>query len=74
VFGKERDLLRDIWKGTREGELEEAISKVVKELKATSSRTFRSAKWNLYQDVLYFRGKIYVPEYLDLRRRIMSLV
>jgi hypothetical protein len=73
VFGEERDLLRDIRKGIREGEPEEAISKVVKELKASSARTVRSAEWNIDQDVLYFRGKIYVPEYLDLRRRIVSL-
>jgi Integrase zinc binding domain len=66
-------LLRDIRKGIRETEPEDAISKAVKELKATSSRTVRSAEWGLDQGVLYFRGKIYVPEYLDLRRRIVSL-
>ena len=73
TFGEERNLLRDIWRGTKEGDQEEAIAKVVKELKNTHSRTVRSAEWNLEQDILYFRGKIYVPEYLDLRRRIVSL-
>jgi hypothetical protein len=73
VFGEEQDLLRDIRKGIREVEPEDPISKVVKELKTTSSRTVRSAEWGLDQGVLYFRGKIYVPEHLDLRRRIVSL-
>ena len=73
TFGEERNLLRDIRKGTKEGDREEAIAKVVKELRNTHSRTIRSAEWKLEQDVLYFRGKIYVPEYLDLRRRIVSL-
>jgi hypothetical protein len=73
VTGEERDLLRDIQKGTREGDQEDAITKVVKELKNTRSRTVRTSEWKLEQDLLYFRGKIYVPEYLDLRRRIVSL-
>jgi hypothetical protein len=48
---------------------------VVKDLKATQSRSVRSAEWNLTDGVLYFRGKIYVPDsdYLDLRRQIVSL-
>ena len=37
LFGEERELLKDIHKGTREGDHEEAVAKVVKELKATRS-------------------------------------
>ena len=73
VSGEEQDLLRDIRRGIREAEAEDALSKVVKELKTTSSCTVRSAEWRLEQDVLYFQGKIYVPDYVDLRRRIISL-
>ena len=39
VTGEERNILRDIQKGTRDGEPEEAIAKVVKDLKATHSWT-----------------------------------
>ena len=73
VIGEEWDILRDISKGTRDGELEEAIAKVVKDLKATHSQTIWSAEWTLTDHILYFRGKAYVPDYLDLRRHITSL-
>jgi transposase InsO family protein len=73
VVGEERDIFKDIRRGTRDGEKEEAIAKVVKELKATRSRTVRSAEWSLTDDVLYFRGKAYVPDCFDLRRRIVAL-
>ena len=62
VIGEERNILRDIRKGTRDGEPEEAIAKVVKDLKATRSRTIRSAEWTLTDHVLYFRGNAYVPD------------
>ena len=35
AVGEERDIMRDIWKGTRDGEHEESIAKSVKELKST---------------------------------------
>ena len=73
VIGEEQNILRDIRKGTRDREPEEAIVKVVKDLKATRSRTVRSVEWTLLDHVLYFRGKTYVPDHLDLRRRITSL-
>ena len=73
VIREERDILRDIRKGTRDGEPEEAIAKVVKDLKATHSQTVQSAEWTLIDHVLYFRGKTYVPDHLNLRRRITSL-
>jgi transposase InsO family protein len=73
AVGEERDLLRDVRRSTRDGEHEEAIAKAVKELKATHSRSVRSAEWALVDEILYFRGKVYVPDSLDLRRRIVSL-
>jgi hypothetical protein len=73
AVGEERDILKDVRKGTRDDEHEEAIAKVVKELKTTHNRLVRSAEWNLTGGLLYFRGKIYVPDSFDLRRRIVSL-
>jgi hypothetical protein len=69
VVGEERDILRDVRIATRDGEPEEAIAKAVKELKATRSRTVHLAEWTSVNGVLHFRGKIYVPDLLDLRRR-----
>ena len=42
VVGEEQDIFRDIQKGTRDGEPEEALAKVVKELKTTQSHSVHS--------------------------------
>ena len=60
LFGEERELLRDIHKGTGEGDHKEAVTKVAKELKATWSCSVRAAEWTIVDGVLYFQGKIYV--------------
>jgi transposase InsO family protein len=73
LIGEERDIFRDIRKGTRDGEKEEAVAKVVKELLASNSRLVRAAEWSLTNGVLQFRGKAYVPDYADLWRRIVAL-
>ena len=73
VFGEERDILRDIRRSVRDEVPEESISKAVKELKAGKTRTVKTAEWTLFDGILSFRGKTYVPDYLDLRRRIVSL-
>ena len=62
VIGEERNILRDIRKGTRDAEPEEAMAKVVKDLKATRFWTVQSVEWTLIDHVLYFRGKTYVPD------------
>ena len=54
VIREEQNIFRDIRKGTRDGEPEEAIAKVMKDLKATHSQTIRSAEWSLTDHVLYF--------------------
>src|SRR5882762_2987848 len=71
VVGEERDILKDIRKGTRDGEKEEAVAKVVKELKATRSRSVLSAEWSIADGILYFRGKADIPDTSDLCRRIV---
>ena len=73
LFGEEQELLRHIHKGTGEGDHEEAIAKVAKELKATRSHSVHAVEWTIVDRVLYFRGKIYVPNTSDLRRCIVSL-
>ena len=44
TLGEKQDILKDIRKGTRDGEPEEAVAKVVKELKTTHARSVRSAE------------------------------
>jgi transposase InsO family protein len=73
VVGEERNIMRDIRRGVRDGEKEEGVAKVAKELQSTSAKSVRSAEWSLDNGVLYFRGKIYVPDASDLRRRIVTL-
>jgi len=73
AVGEERDILRDVRRGTRDGEKEESIAKIVKELKETRTRSVRSAEWSMSEEILYFRGKVYVPDCFDLRRRIVAL-
>ena len=54
VVGEEQDIMKDVRRSTRDGEPEEAIAKMVRDLKETSSRSVRSAEWSLCENVLYF--------------------
>lgn len=73
VNGEEQLILRDIRKGNKAEEQEEAVAKAARELKQSSTRTVRSEEWSEVDGLLMFRGKIYVPTGSDLRRRIVSL-
>jgi hypothetical protein len=71
--GEEKDILRDIRRGTWNTDLEEPVAKAARELRQSPSRkSVRSAEWTLENDLLMFRGKIYVPNDKDLRRRIVE--
>jgi len=71
--GPERDMLREIRQGNQRGEQEEPVVKAARELWQASSKTVRFAEWSEENRVLWFRGKIYVPWNLDLRRWVVSL-
>jgi len=71
--GPERDMLREIRQGNQKGNQKEPVAKAARELRQTSSKTVRSAEWSEDNGVLWFRGKIYVPQNLDLWRQIVSL-
>jgi len=66
-------MLREIRQGNQRGEQEEPIAKAARELQQASSKTVCSAEWSEDDGVFQFRGKIYVPQNSDLRRRIVSL-
>jgi len=71
--GPERDMLREICQGNQKGKQEEPIAKAARELWQASSKMVCSAEWSEEDRVLQFRGKIYVPQNSDLRRRVVSL-
>jgi transposase InsO family protein len=73
IAGEEKAIATDIRRSLRNGDLEEPVAKAAKELRADKTRgTVRSAEWTEEQELLLFRGKIYVPKDRDLRRRIVS--
>ena len=47
MAGVERDLLKDVHRGTRDGEKEELITKIAKELTAAQTQMVQSAEWSL---------------------------
>ena len=71
--GQEKDILREIRQGNQKGDQEEPVAKAAREFRQASSKTVRSAEWSEEKGVLQFRGKIYVPQSSDLRRRVVSL-
>jgi len=66
--GLEKDILREIRQENQKGDQEEPVAKAARELQQTSGKTVRSAEWSEDNGVLRFRGKIYVPQNVDLRR------
>ena len=70
--GEEQTLLRDIRKSSNSGQ-EEAVARAAKELQGVSTKSLHSSEWSEVDGLLLFRGRIYVPDALDLRRRIVAL-
>ncbi|HWN07996.1 MAG TPA: reverse transcriptase domain-containing protein [Pyrinomonadaceae bacterium] len=71
-FGPEQSIIRDVRQGSKKLD-EEPVAKAVQELRKSSTRSLRSSEWSEREGLLYYRGKIYVPNTSDLRRRILSL-
>jgi RNase H-like domain found in reverse transcriptase/Reverse transcriptase (RNA-dependent DNA polymerase)/Integrase zinc binding domain/Chromo (CHRromatin Organisation MOdifier) domain len=73
IVGGEREILREIRRSLRDNDLEESVAKAARELRKDRARgTVRSAEWSEMDGLLVFRGKIYVPNDRDLRRRIVA--
>jgi len=64
--GPEKNILREIRQGNQKGNQEELVAKAARELRQASGKTVRSAEWSEDDEVLQFRGKIYVPWNVDL--------
>jgi len=71
--GEEQGILKDIWKGTHDGEKEEPVARTARELQGSSACSMKSAEWSLTDGLLYFQGKIYVLDTSDLRHCIIAL-
>jgi hypothetical protein len=71
--GEEQELLKLIRRETRNGELEDTVSKATKLLKSCSAKSVRSSEWSEEDGMLHFRGKIYVPPSSDIRWKIVAL-
>jgi len=66
-------MLREIHQENQRGKQEEPIAKAARELWQASSKMVCFMEWSEEDRVLRFRGKIYVPWNLDLRRQVVSL-
>ena len=70
IEGEENTLLSKVRKAK---EFDEDVIKAVEELKKTGTKTLRSDEWSLEQDLVLFRGKVYVPKDSKLRTEIIKL-
>jgi len=71
--GEEWGILKDIQNGTRDGEKEEPVARAARELQGSSACSVKSVEWSLSKGLLYFQGKIYVPDTSDLCCWIITL-
>jgi hypothetical protein len=71
--GDERNILREVHHSLRDNVQEESVAKVARELRKDKGRgTVKSTEWSESDRLLMFRGKIYIPNDRDLRRRIVG--
>ena len=73
IIGPEKEILTDIQNSLREDTQEESVAKAAQELQKDPTRsTIHSAEWSKVQGLLMFRGKVYVLNDRELRRRIVE--
>jgi hypothetical protein len=70
LSGQEASLLRDIRQAK---DMDEQVVKAVGELKKTRTRKLEGQEWSEEQGLILFRGKVYVPRDMELRRKIVEL-
>jgi len=64
--GPEKDILREIRRGNQRGDQEEPVAKAARELRQAASKMVCSTEWSEEEELLRFRGKIYVLQNADL--------
>jgi len=70
IEGAEEDILSKI---RRAKDLDESVIKAVEEMRRSPTKRLRSEEWSEEQDLILFRGKVYVPRDEQLRREIVKL-
>lgn len=70
INGEENDMLAEIRKMK---EYDEAVVKAIEELKRSPTRHLREEEWSEEQGLILFRGKVYVPNSVELQRKIIKL-
>ena len=70
ISGSEGDLLKSIREAK---DLDEQVVKAVEELKQSPSKKIDGQEWSMEQGLVLFRGKVYVPKDMELRRKIVQL-
>lgn len=68
-----RNLLSKIWYSNRTGDQKEPVVKAVQELQQLFNQIVYSIEQSNINSLLHFRGKIYIPQNLNLRRCIVAL-
>ena len=61
MLGEQKDILKEIRHETESRSKEEVVVKVIKELMKSLTRSVKSSEWSLDSGILYYRGKVYVP-------------
>ena len=72
VFREEKDLIKQIRRGTETESHEEVIVKAIKELKKSPVKSMKSSEWSMEDGLLRYRGTIYVQN-TDLCWKITAL-
>src|SRR6202453_3228918 len=70
INAEETPLLSEIRKSKN---YDESVVKAIKDLKKSSTKRLRFDEWQLEQDLILFRGKVYVPKDDNLRRKVVEL-
>lgn len=70
ISGEEESTLAEIRKTK---EYDESVVKAIEELKRSPTRRLREEEWSEEQGLILFRGKVYVPNSVELRRKIVKL-
>jgi len=70
---KEKKLLKDIIHGNQLGKQKEPMARVVRELRQSVAKSLYSSDWFKDESLLLYWSKIYVPNIIDLYRRVVIL-
>ena len=74
VLGEERDILKEIRCGMEKEDQEDIVVKAIKELKKYPAKSMKSSKWSMENGLLYYRGKIYIPNLTSTTKSLLFVM